>query len=84
MRLVPNPAGDLVTAYIDLGGDVEGPVMVEVLDAVGRIVQRRSMGLSPDQGSLVLDVSGLFSGPYTVSVSHAATGQVLRSRLIKR
>lgn len=84
MRLVPNPAGDMVTAYIMMQGDLQGPVSVEFQDALGRIVQRRSMTLGPDQASLTLDISGLYSGAYTVSISHSATGQVLRSRLIKR
>lgn len=84
MRLVPNPAGDQVSAYIDPGHGLEGAVLVEVQDAVGRMVQRRSVLLSPDQSSLVLDVSDLFSGTYTIAVIHASTARVLRAQLVKR
>ena len=84
MRLVPNPAEDQVTAYIDLGQGVEGAVLVEVQDAVGRTVQRRSVLLAPEQSSIVLDVSGLFSGTYTVAINHASSARVLRAQLVKR
>jgi hypothetical protein len=84
IRLVPNPVEDIVTLYVDLGRDTQGPAEVEFIDAFGRSLQRRSMGLSPEQSSIVLDISSLPSGSYTVALRHIGTGRVLRSRMIKR
>jgi hypothetical protein len=84
LRLVPNPVEDIVTLYVDLGRDTQGSAEVEFIDAFGRSLQRRSMGLSPEQSSIVLDISSLPSGSYTVALRHIGTGRVLRSRMIKR
>ena len=84
LRLVPNPVEDLVTLYVDLGSDTRGSAEITLIDAFGRPVQRMSMGLSPEQSSVELDISALPSGSYTVVLRHVATGRVLRSRMVKR
>ena len=84
LRLVPNPVADIVTLYVDLGSDTQGSADIEFVDAFGRTVQRRSMGLSPEQSSVALDISTLPSGSYTVALHHIGSGRVLRSRMIKR
>lgn len=83
LRLVPNPAGDIVTLYVDLGSDTRGSAEIGFMDALGRTVLSRSMALGPEQSSIVLDVSTLPSGSYTVALRHIGTGRVLRSRMVK-
>ena len=84
LRLVPNPTEDVVNLYVDMGRDGDGVADVMILDAFGRAVKRISAVVGMEQGPIMLDVSALASGSYSVTVRHAVTGRMLRARLVKR
>ena len=84
LRLVPNPTEDVVNLYVDMGRDGDGVADVMILDAFGRAVKRISAVVGLEQGPIMLDVSTLASGSYSVTVRHAVTGRMLRARLVKR
>ena len=84
LRLVPNSTEDVVNLYVDMGRDGDGVADVMILDAFGRAVKRISAVVGMEQGPIMLDVSALASGSYSVTVRHAVTGRMLRARLVKR
>ncbi len=74
LQLYPNPASSVVT----IGGfaDLAGPVLVEVMDVIGKVVARHDEMVS-DQ----LDVRNLDNGLYFVRIS-SSKGMVIR-KLVK-
>lgn len=74
----PNPTSGAVT--ISLEG-LNGPLSLEVMDIAGRIVSRTSLD-ALREGQATIDVSGLASGEYTLSVQHAQGRSI--GRLVRR
>lgn len=78
LEAFPNPAQDQLTLLFT----AEGSLSLDVMDAEGRVVMRRSLersgaGLFREQ----LDVSGLSAGLYTALVS-GADGQLGMTRFL--
>ena len=63
----PNPVRDV----LNIGADLSGPsvVHVQVMDALGRTVQRNELPVEQGQDRLELDTRGLASGSYIVHVN---------------
>lgn len=68
MQVFPNPVRDL--AVLKLGDDIEGQVSIQVLDAIGRVMQRAELNAMSGSRSIELDMSTLPKGTYFVSVRH--------------
>ncbi|MBL8001600.1 MAG: T9SS type A sorting domain-containing protein [Flavobacteriales bacterium] len=66
MQVFPNPVRDI--AVLRLGDDIEGNVSVQVLDAIGRVMQRAELNTMSGSRSIELDLSTLPNGTYFVSV----------------
>lgn len=66
MQVFPNPVRDV--AVLKLGDDIEGVVSVQVLDAIGRVMQRAELNTISGSRSIELDLSTLPNGTYFVSV----------------
>lgn len=84
VHLVPNPSGEEVTAFVAFEHPPLGPVVVEVRDALGRLMLRETRALTPERAGIPLEVGALFSGTYAVSVADPLSAQVLRATLVKR
>lgn len=78
--LAPNPAQDLATLGLD--GTWQGPVTVEILDALGRVV--RNVPTSGQPASITLPLSGLAAGVHFVRVGDAQRQSVLRMLVERR
>ncbi len=80
LRVSPNPAADLVQVALDLpeGGEVQGQVQVQLLDASGRLVLVEPVQLVTSSGvetlnklSATVNVSALPSGTYYLHLRDA-------------
>lgn len=67
LEVFPNPAMSIVV--IHLGSAPQGPVRVELMDALGRIIATVHDGTLPADGRVFADVSSLHDAPYLVSVT---------------
>ena len=67
LRVWPNPATDVVNVAF---GEMEGRVLVDVLDVTGRIVMARNADARAMHGLMELNVRDLASGEYLVRVQH--------------
>jgi hypothetical protein len=78
LAVYPNPATG--TLYIKLPGEyIQGTVGISVLDITGRPVKIYNM---PVNGQLILDISGITPGIYSIKIS--AADMLYTSRLIIR
>jgi hypothetical protein len=66
LQVFPNPVRDM--AVLRLADDIEGNVSVQVLDAIGRVMQRAELNTASGSRSIELDLSALPNGTYFVSV----------------
>jgi hypothetical protein len=79
LEVYPNPASDKVkVSFLQTSPD---PVLLELADLSGRILLHRS--IQPGGGPLSLDVSGLGTGIYFITLSSAA-GNISKKILISR
>ena len=66
LTLLPNPAVDVVRAAID--NNWQGSVVVDVVDAAGRVARHLSLEKTGEQMTLEINVAALPKGPYVVQV----------------
>ncbi len=73
LRVSPNPASDWVQVALDLpeGGEVEGHVQAQLLDATGKLVVEHTVQQNLNQLRTTLDVSALPAGTYYLHVRDA-------------
>lgn len=73
LRVSPNPATELVQVALDLpeGGEVQGQVQAQLMDATGRSVLEQHVQQNLNQLRGALDVSALPSGPYYLHLRDA-------------
>jgi hypothetical protein len=73
VRVSPNPASDVVTVTLDLpeGGEVQGAVQAQLLDATGRLVLAQEVQQNMNQLRAALDVSALPAGTYYLHLRDA-------------
>ncbi len=79
IKLYPNPTRDLAT--LRLGDDLTGQVSVQVLDGIGRQVQRAELNMASGTRSFQVDLSALPAGTYFVTVRNG--GNVAHRKLVK-
>ncbi len=73
LRVSPNPASEVVSIALDLpeGGEVQGQVQAQLLDAAGRLVLQSAVQQNLNKLSATLDVSALPAGTYYLHVRDA-------------
>ena len=76
MRIVPNVIGKDRHARLELELKDSGSVVVEVLDAQGKVIRTFNARLSAGSGAAELDLHGLAPGGYLLNVRGAAVGSV--------
>jgi hypothetical protein len=62
----PNPVRDM--ARVRVGDALQGQVSVQVLDGIGRVVQRAELNVATGQRVMEIDMNALPAGTYFVSV----------------
>lgn len=66
LAVFPNPVRDM--ARVRVGDALQGQVAVQVLDGIGRVVQRAELNLATGQRTVEIDMAALPAGTYFVSV----------------
>lgn len=74
----PNPTAGMVTISVE---GLNGPLVLEMMDIAGRVVSRTNLD-AMREGQATIDLSGLASGEYTLSVRHAQGRSI--GRLVRR
>lgn len=82
LKVVPNPATDRAAVVVTLPGD--GPHLLRVLDAQGRVLHEASFAATAGANTLALDLARLVAGPYQVVVVRPDGEPLARGRFVKQ
>jgi len=77
----PNPVQELLHIGVDLHG--QAAVTVQVLDALGRMVQQQHVAAGSSQASLEVGTATLVPGAYMVRILGSGGGLIGTARFVK-
>ncbi|MEO5584830.1 MAG: T9SS type A sorting domain-containing protein, partial [Flavobacteriales bacterium] len=78
----PNPAHEVLNVGADLRGQTS--VQVQVVDALGRLIQRNEVSVGAGQDHVVVDTKGLAAGSYMVHLRSAAGTPIGTAHFVKQ
>ncbi|HVF96330.1 MAG TPA: T9SS type A sorting domain-containing protein, partial [Flavisolibacter sp.] len=79
--LFPNPAASRVSLLVD--APAKDILIIQVMDAVGRVVKTQKSFVDAGSNTLELNVTGLMAGSYLVKVNCEAGCQTAVSKFVK-
>ncbi len=78
----PNPVTEVLTYQFTT--EQEGDVIVEVMDALGRVIKSENKNSVAGSNQLFIDMSNLVSGTYSIRVRHLQSAELHSDIIIKK
>jgi len=80
IQLYPNPAKDHMLLQVD--ADLSKVYLVSIIDITGRKITEYEY--EPTQGEMLISVSGINPGVYTLRVSDVSTNEIISASFVKK